>query len=276
MDVFILRQVTPLPPMQRHLQKSPMRPFICLATALLLAALVATAQASSRQSFIVQTSGARITVDCFAACADASHPAVLILSGSKGFGSPAYDEIGDTFRRAGLNAYLVHFLSPDDLSAIAAAGSSAARVRYYTRRQSQWIAAVSDVVSYFNHRPHATGKAGVLGISLGAEIAAATSANNANIGALVIVDGSFPDGYSQPVHSLPPLLLVWGSADRTFPLPMGLSLQKLARRLGQTPDLEIYKGGAHDFFLNPGTPQARAAHWSAANFLVSQLSVNAP
>ncbi|GLQ98757.1 dienelactone hydrolase family protein [Dyella mobilis] len=250
-----------------------MRPFIGITIALLLAVLAESAFALPRQSFTVRTHDANVTVDCFAPCADTTHPAVLILSGSKGFGAPAYDEIGKTFRHAGLNAYLVHFLTQTDLSAIDSAGSSAAREKYYASRQTQWIADVKSVLAYFNNRPGAPGKAGMLGISLGAEIALATSANDADIGALVIVDGNFPDGYSQPVHSLPPLLLIWGGADRTFPLPVGLGLQKLARQLGQDPDLEIYKGGAHAFFLKP-MPQARAAHWSTANFLVSQLSAS--
>ncbi|MGO7964834.1 GNAT family N-acetyltransferase [Rhizobium ruizarguesonis] len=73
---------------------------------------------------------------------------MLILSGSKGFAAPAYDEIGRAFKAAGLNAYLVHVLSPGDLGAM------------------------------------------------------------------------------QPVHSFPPLLLIWESLDRTFPLStVSISIQ---------------------------------------------------
>jgi hypothetical protein len=44
-------------------------------------------------------------------------PGRAILSGSKGFAAPAYDEIGQAFKAAGLNAYLVHVLSPGDFDA---------------------------------------------------------------------------------------------------------------------------------------------------------------
>jgi hypothetical protein len=50
-----------------------------------------------------------------------------------------------------------------------------------------------------------------------------------DIDALVLVDGGFPNGYSQPVRSLPPLLLIWGSADQTFPLLIGQELQRTAK-----------------------------------------------
>jgi dienelactone hydrolase len=239
---------------------------------LLLTACFGSARATTRQPLTVQTPGGNVLVECFADTAHAPLPTVVVLSGSKGFASPAYEEIGQTFLSAGLQACLVHFLSSADLSAIASAGSSETRERYYAKRQSEWISSIQDVVTYLNVRPHQVGKVGVLGISLGAEMAAAVSANSKRIGALVIVDGDFPDGYSQPVRSLPPLHLIWGSADRTFPLSAGLKLQEMARHLGDTAKLDVYKGAPHDFFLRPKTMQAQAAHLDAANFLRSQLS----
>ncbi|GFZ88859.1 dienelactone hydrolase family protein [Dyella caseinilytica] len=239
--------------------------------ALLLGFYLRNAEAASRQPLTVQTPNGSVLIECFAST-HATLPTVLILSGSKGFGSPAYDEIGKTFLDAGLQACLVHFLSPTDLSAIGSAGNSEARERYYAKRQSAWLVDIRGAISYFNARPNHVGKVGLLGISLGAEMAAAVSANSADIGALVIVDGNFPDGYSQPVRSLPPLHLIWGSADRTFPVPVGLNLQRIARHLVDAADIDIYKDGAHDFFLRPKTQQAQAAHVSAAHFLMSKLS----
>ncbi|WP_235784236.1 hypothetical protein [Brucella anthropi] len=79
------------------------------------------AHAASRQQFTVPTPAGRILVESFGNCANATCPAVVILSGSKGFGASVYDEIGQTLRSAGLNAYLVHVLSAADLDAIATA-----------------------------------------------------------------------------------------------------------------------------------------------------------
>lgn len=115
------------------------------------------------------------------------------------------------------------------------------------------------------------GKVGVLGISLGAQIASAASVGRAEIDALVLVDGGFPNGYSQPVRSLPPLLLIWGSVDRTFPLSIGRELQRTAQQLGGPVILDVYEGGAHDFFLRSGTRNAGAAHQSAARLVARAM-----
>lgn len=240
--------------------------------ALLPLALIGNARAAARGQFTVQTSSGEILVENFASSAGGSHPAVLILSGSKGFDSPAYDEIGRVFSTAGLDTYLVHVLSRHDLEAIASAGNARARIGYYAQRQSDWIAAVHGVVSYLNAQSRHVGKVGVLGISLGAQIAAASAVERTDIGALVLVDGGFPNSYSRPVRSLPPLQLIWGSADRTMPLSIGQDLHRMAQGLGGPVSLDVYQGGAHDFFLKSDTQQAEAAHRSAASFLAARLS----
>ena len=248
-----------------------MRLFLIIA-ALSISCLTAEANAQSpRQKFTVPTDRGELLVESFGSCANAICPAVVILSGSKGFGAPIYDEIGQTFRAAGLNAYLVHVVSPADLDAIATAGNARARIAYYAQRLPDWISAVQGIVAHLKGQPSHGGKVGVLGISLGAQIASAASVGRADIDALVLVDGGFPDGYSQPVPSLPPLHLIWGSADRTFPLSIGRRLQRTAQQLGEPVTLDVYEGGAHDFFLRSGSRNADVAHQNAADFLSSHM-----
>ncbi|KJF74620.1 dienelactone hydrolase family protein [Agrobacterium arsenijevicii] len=245
---------------------------IIVATlAIALFATRAFAQSSEQQRFVVPTGNGEVLIESFGDCASAICPAVLILSGSKGFGAPVYGEIGQTFRTAGLNAYLVHVLSPVDLDAIATAGSAQARVAYYAKRLPDWTSSVQRVASHLESQSRHGGRVGVLGISLGAQIALAASVGRTDIDALVLVDGGFPNGYSRPVGSLPPLHLIWGSADRTFPLSIGRELQRTTQRLGVPVSLDVYEGGTHDFFLRSGTLNADAAHKSAANFLASYL-----
>jgi dienelactone hydrolase len=249
-----------------------MRLFTATIAAFIVSLFAAGANAQSpRQQFTVPTPGGRILVESFGSCASGTCPTVLILSGSKGFAASVYDEIGQAFRAVGLNAYLVHVLSSADLDAIATAGSARARIAYYAQRFPDWTAGLQGVASYLEAQPH-QGKVGVLGISLGAQIASAASVGRADVDALVLVDGGFPNGYSQPVRSLPPLLLIWGSADQTFPLSIGRDLHRKAQQLGGPATLDVYEGGAHDFFLRPGTRNAGAAHQSAGEFLRSHLS----
>lgn len=232
--------------------------------------LLSTA-ASARDRFSVPTSSGEIAVERFGDCSEALCPAVIILSGSRGFGASVYDEIGRTFRAAGLNAYLVHVLTPTDLDVIANANGASSRVAYYADRLDGWTSDVGAVTSYLKEQPRHGGKVGLLGISLGAQIASAASTVQTNIDSLVLVDGGFPSGFSRQVDRLPPLLLIWGSGDQTFPLSVGIALERTAQQIGVPVTLEVYQGGAHDFFLRSGTENALAAHQSAANYLLRWL-----
>nr|WP_221974009.1 hypothetical protein [Rhizobium leguminosarum] len=131
-----------------------------------------------------------------------------------------------------MDAYLVHVLSPGDLDTIATTREAGTRIAYSEQQLSGWILAVQGVVAYLKGQPRSGGKIGILGISLGAQIASAASLGRSNIDALVLVDGALPNGYSQPVRSFPPLLLIWGSLDRTFPVSISIqnSLQRSDRR----------------------------------------------
>ncbi|PYE87846.1 dienelactone hydrolase family protein [Phyllobacterium leguminum] len=233
--------------------------------------ILGSAHAGNSQHIALDTSSGKVQVEGFAGNTK-QRPAVLILSGSKGFNASVYDEIARTFHVAGLDTYLVHVLSPTDQDAILSAGSASTRIDYYAKRRPDWIAAVRGVISYFNRQPRYAGRVGLLGISFGAQTAIVASSGQSDIGALVLVDGGLPNGYSQPIQSLPPTHLIWGSADRVFPLNAGKKLRDLAQSTGSPASLAIFEGGTHDFFLKSGTSQARAAHENAARFLAAQLS----
>jgi dienelactone hydrolase len=248
-----------------------MRVIFAVVLMLLSPLALGNAEAASGRQFSVATPGGNVLIESFRSSSGASRPAVIVLSGSHGFVSPSYDELGQSLNAAGLDAYLVHLLSPADQKAIAGAGSSPARIAYYATRWQDWIATVHGVVSYIKSEPHHTGKVGVFGLSLGAQTAAAASADSTDIAALVLADGAFPDGYSKAVRSLPPLYIVWGGADRTFPVSTAQKLHQMAQGLGGSVSLNVYKDGPHNFFLKSGE-QAKAAHQSVVDFFVSQLS----
>ncbi|MHC1550310.1 dienelactone hydrolase family protein [Phyllobacterium sp. K27] len=212
-----------------------------------LACMLGSGHAASRQQFTVQTDSGGVLVESFGDCANATCPAVVILSGSKGFGAAVYDEIGQTFRAADLNAYLVHVLSADDLDAIATAGSARSRIAYYAQRLPDWISAVGGVAAHFERQPRHGGKIGILGISLGAQIASAASVGRADVDALVLVDGGLPNGYSKPISSLPPLHLIWGSSDQSFSMSIGRELPGTAQQLGVSVALDVYEAARTTF-----------------------------
>jgi dienelactone hydrolase len=192
-----------------------------------------------------------------------ARPAIIVLSGSKGLGSPAYDEIARRFETAGLDVFLVHFLSAADLRVLEEAEDAASRKRYSAAQMPRWIASVRAVAAYLRaDRP-----VGLLGISLGANVAAASAQGDDPPGALVLVDG----GVGATSARLPPLLLVWGRDDRVFPPATARAFKQAVAARGGTVRLDMHTGAAHDFFIRPGSPQAASAQQAAAQFLVSQL-----
>lgn len=245
-----------------------------LIVVLLVSSLISAGAAaeSARQQVIVPTKNGEVLIEGFGDCGTTVCPAVIILSGSKGFAAPAYDEIGLAFRSAGLNVYLVHTLSAVDLDAIAKAGSARQRISYYTRLMPSWASKVQGVITYLRNQPRHGGKVGILGISLGAQIASSASVGRTDVDALVLVDGAFPNGHSQPLRPLPPMLLIWGGADEVFPISIAKELQRTAQQLGGKSLLQIYEREQHDFFLRSQSRNFSAAHQKVAKFMISQLS----
>ena len=239
---------------------------------LVFMSLFESGNGSPRQQYTVPTPDGQVLIESFVDCSKPTCPAVLILSGSRGFEKAAYDNMGEFLKAEGLNAYLVHVLSPADLTAIIEAGSASARMAYYKRSMPKWIAAVHSAAAFLRGQPRHGGHVGMIGISLGAQIASAASVGSSNIDALVLVDGGLPNGYSQPIRSLPPLHLIWGSGDRTFPLSIGRDLERKAKQLGVPATLNVYQGELHDFFLKSGNGNAVVALRSAADFLAMYLS----
>ncbi|MGV1910354.1 alpha/beta hydrolase [Agrobacterium vitis] len=254
-------------------------PHCCRSTAFLLATTVfclafiscTPSRANARQTAIVKTTQGDIAIETFERRAPQKRPAVIILSGSKGFRSAAYDDLAQSLDKAGLAAYLVHAVSDADLTAIGHAKGAAGRIQYYTNHMAQWSAAVRDILLFLKRQSPEDRKIGVLGISLGAQIAITATVNRQDANALVLVDGGFPAGYSQSVRAFPPLLVVWGSEDRVFPVSMAKTLSEQAKFLGTATELSIFDGGGHDFFLKPETPLAKQAHERAALFLAERL-----
>jgi pimeloyl-ACP methyl ester carboxylesterase len=81
----------------------------------------------------------------------------------------------------------------------------------------------------------------------------------------------FPERLFAACLLIAALHLIWGSADQTFPLSVARELQRVAQQLGGPVTLDVYEGGAHDFFLRKGSRSTGAAHKSAADFLASYL-----
>lgn len=103
--------------------------FLLATTVFCLAFISCTpTRANARQTVIVKTTQGDIAIETFERRAPEKRPAVIILSGSKGFRSAAYDDLAQSLDKAGLDAYLVHAVSDADLTAIGHAEGAASRI----------------------------------------------------------------------------------------------------------------------------------------------------
>jgi dienelactone hydrolase len=202
----------------------------------------------------------------------ASRPAVLVLSGAKGYDSAAYSLLATDLNASGMDVFLIHYISNADALTMESAGSPRARIAYYAKRMPDWIETIRMTIGAIRRLPMYQSGIGVLGVSLGAMPVTVVSANSSEIDASTIVDGSFPANFQSRVRSLPPLLMVWGSDDRVFPLSTGTKLRDLARSLGGPAELRAYSGEGHAFFLEPNNASAADARRRIVGFFSAELN----
>ncbi|MGG7516748.1 dienelactone hydrolase family protein [Allorhizobium undicola] len=245
-----------------------------LITALATCAALSPARAqteASRKQLEFQAAGTTVKVEKFGPCITRSCQKILILSGSKGLRSKVYDDLGHAFQAAGLDPYLVHYLSEDDLARISKAGGAKQRKAFYAERLAYWTTLVQSIASQLNGDQDKNNRIGILGISLGAQVAYSAVTQSSAFGAIVLVDGGFPENHLPLRRALPPALLLWGSEDKIFSVSMAKKIQASTIQLGGSAALEIFDGGEHDFFLKHDTKDALQAHQKAAEFLTSTL-----
>jgi dienelactone hydrolase len=202
----------------------------------------------------------------------ASRPAVLVLSGAKGYGSTAYSLLATDLNSSGIDVFLIHYISNADALTIKSASSPSVRIAYYAKRMPDWIETIRVTMGAIRRLPMYQSRIGVLGVSLGAMPVTVVSANSSEIDASTIVDGSFPADFQSRVRSLPPLLVIWGSNDRVFPLSAGTRLRDLARSVGAPAELRAYSGEGHAFFLEPNNASAADARPRIVDFFASKLN----
>jgi carboxymethylenebutenolidase len=246
------------------------RAFVIAAGSLIAGGVNARAAAVTIVRETIVVAGRPLQLTRYAAAGQGKRPAVLLLHGSRGLDAwrRVYERQAADLATAGIDAYLFSYYAPDELKAIAAAGSSAGRETCYARFVDGWVALIRAVANHALKQQQSSGKVGLLGISLGG-IAAAS---HPLFSALVVFYGGLPDFFRQPIASLPPLLAIHGDADRNVPLAQGVALVAKARALGGAAELTVYKGKRHGFNLDPANRDAAAANLAAQKFLLRSLA----
>lgn len=232
---------------------------------------VTSAAGEQTQRIRLAQSGHAFDVRAFRAAGTGPRAAVLVLGGSKGYASQSYGLLASTLNGASFDVFLIGYLNPDDDAAIRRAESAKSRIAFYAARLADWSETVRITIETLRRGPAPPTGFGVIGISLGAMPALSACATRSDVGALAIVDGSLPGDALARLRSLPPLLTIWGEADRVFPVSVAGSLDGLARRLGGTPKSLTYEGRSHAFFVDPNDPAAARARAGITAFFSAHL-----
>jgi carboxymethylenebutenolidase len=247
---------------------------ICVGTYLQfgLCPYAAIADDIGKQDFTVMTAERPVAVRRYAAAGNDLRPAVLILHGRSGPApkprfAAAYDRYATALANVGIDAYLVSYFSESDGKAMLS-DDEALRAAVRAQRYPAWIDAIRGIANAVARRPEASGRVGLLGFSLGGNLAAATAASDPSIAALVVFYGGIPDTVTGRVLHLPPTLELHGDADEEAG---GKALIETAQALGAPAEQVVYPGARHGFDFDPARSDSKDAQARATEFLQRHL-----
>jgi len=217
------------------------------------------------RALTIATTDGPLQADRYTAPGAKARPAIVILHGASGIApfAAAYIRYARTLAASGFDAYLVSYFSPH------ANGSRAASDRLEEApRRAIWRARIGALIGSAKNAPHASGKIGLLGFSLGGQVALSTAAKDERVDSVVVFYGMIP--MAEAMYRLPPILVIHGEADRTVPYARGEEIVAYAHRVGATASILGYRGKDHGFdFL--GGPAAESAMQQAVAFFRREL-----
>lgn len=242
-----------------------------------LAALMmpATAHGVPSEQLSVATGNGSQSVSRYAAKPAGKRPAVVLLHGSRGveLRQRAYERYADALTAAGIDTYLLHYMTARDAAALDPKSSTKqSREAYDMGRFDGWPDTVSATVTTILDRADSSGHVGLLGFSLGGFIAANTAARDARIAALAVLYAGMPEATVGKVKHMPPVIELHGEADQTVSITNGKKLIELARSVGAEAEFVPYPGKPHGFDFADSDPMTSDAIDRVTRFFKARLT----
>lgn len=204
---------------------------------------VPASQGQLLQSQSVFMSGKKqIRVEWFKPSGTATkRPAVLILYGSGGMEPSGgfYRELAADLSQSGLAVGIVHYFDREGIEY----ATSDQMGRFF----GQWLEVLGDAITHAGKTADVDSRRiGLLGLSLGSQLAIARAAHDSRVSCLADFSGSLVTSMSGVKH-MPPILILHGSADRVVPIQKERQLEEFLKRIGTTFEKHIFKGQGHIF-----------------------------
>jgi 5'-nucleotidase len=180
----------------------------------------------------------RVAADVFTPPGTGPYPVVALLHGAHPRRSEKYYmELGEDLARRGFLTMFVRVYE---------------RGRKGRGTRADWRRSVSDALTFAASLPAADPtRMGVLGFSLGAFLALEQAPVDPRIQAAVAFYGGIGRGLTDlPLDTMPPVLLLHGTADRIVPARRSVEAAEQLRQAGREADLIVYPTARHGFCLN--------------------------
>ena len=233
------------------------------------------AGSEKQQSGHFNSGGKKIAVETFAPAGNGKHPALLLLHGVDGLGTPEakmYRDLALTYAGRGYVIVLVHYFDRTGATKEDHDEYRELFVNYFTQKAAPkavdrtkelvaaWAETVRDGVAHTRTLSRVDGdRIGLVGFSLGGTLAlTAAVEHELKLAALVECFGALPFEIRNRPKTLAPTLIIHGDADRVVPVEQAYRLagMLLARKL--VPEMEVYAGVHHMFFKDGKELQVRS------------------
>lgn len=225
-----------------------------------------------------QTATGSVRADHYTASGDVTRPAVIILSGARGYQSGAYAELARQLNRRGIDAYLLHYLTADDLDRILSLSKTGGAKAFIAERSPAWNQDLQQSLAAIRKASlHHSERIGVFGLSLGAMVSLRPSSQVIDVDAIAIVAGTPLSNQHKTVLAVSaPVYLAWGSDDDVFSLTSGIALREKLLQTSRDVVLDAYQGEGHQFFLLNGNKNGAVAMGKIVDFFAKNLKAPVP
>jgi carboxymethylenebutenolidase len=202
------------------------------------------------------------------------HASVMLLHGYSCIDNcmPDFKRYAQALNAEGIDVYFLRYYDDSDRRALEVGTLDQGSA--YVERFKVWTSTVRAAVQRIRSQQRSDGRVALIGFSQGGRLAIASADNNPATQALVAFYARLPraDELNEEIKTLPPTLLLHGSADTVVPLADGQAVYAKAKSLGAAAqEMVVYPGVGHGFDFSSASTAAIDARRRVVAFMREQM-----